>query len=85
MQIELGKSLDVSHVQQAKADWEAKVADASSCVIDASQLSRIDGAGLQLLLGLVLSCDDLQWQNVPDCLHTSAQHAGMTTLLKLNT
>ncbi|OOE40386.1 MULTISPECIES: STAS domain-containing protein [Salinivibrio] len=84
MQIELGESLDVSHVQQAKADWEAKVADASSCVIDASQLSRIDGAGLQLLLAWVLTCDDVEWLNVPDCLFISAQQTGMTTLLKLH-
>ncbi|WBA09067.1 STAS domain-containing protein [Salinivibrio kushneri] len=85
MVIELGESLDISQVQQIKADWEAKKTDNPSCVIDASQLGRVDGAGLQLLLGLVLSCDDIQWQNVPDCLHMSAQHAGMTTLLKLNT
>ncbi|OOE90200.1 STAS domain-containing protein [Salinivibrio sharmensis] len=85
MKIELGDSLDITQVQNIKEDWGAKVAEGGACVIDASQLGRVDGAGLQLLLVLVRSCDDVEWLNVPECLLISAQHAGMTTLLKLNT
>ncbi|SIO04692.1 lipid asymmetry maintenance protein MlaB [Salinivibrio sp. ES.052] len=85
MRIELGEWLDITQVQLIKDELASQIASGEVCEVDAAKLSRVDSAGLQLLLSMVIACKEWQWRNVPDCLYAAAQHAGMTSLLKLNT
>lgn len=84
MEITLGESLDIIQIQSIKEEIANKIGDEKQCTLDAGSVNRIDGAGLQLLLCLVRTQEELQWQNVSESLYGAAQTAGMVELLKLN-
>ncbi|OOF26131.1 hypothetical protein BZJ19_06240 [Salinivibrio proteolyticus] len=84
MDITLGESLDITQIQSIKEEIANKIGDEKQCILDAGSVNRIDGAGLQLLLCLVRTQEQLQWQNVSESLYGAAQTAGMVELLKLN-
>ncbi|WP_025673136.1 STAS domain-containing protein [Salinivibrio socompensis] len=85
MNIELGESLDITQVQLIKDKLSTQIMSGEVCDVDAHKLNRVDSAGLQLLLSMLIMSEEWQWRNVPGCLHAAAQQAGMTSLLKLNT
>ncbi|WP_295899093.1 STAS domain-containing protein [uncultured Vibrio sp.] len=55
----LGESLEISTVMDAKVQYSEWLKQSSSLRIDASQVSRVDAAGLQLLASLFISAKQL--------------------------
>ncbi|MEZ9232152.1 STAS domain-containing protein [Vibrio amylolyticus] len=55
----LGESLEISTVMDAKVQYAGWLKQSSSLRIDASQVSRVDAAGLQLLASLFISAKQL--------------------------
>lgn len=87
----LPTSLDISIVNETKIDMVAQLQTDTPIPhinIDASQLSRVDTAGLQLLTALVIDINrqkiNFTWQNVSDEIIQCAQRLGLNALLKLN-
>lgn len=84
-------SLDISIVNETKQEMVTQLQTDETIPhinIDASQLSRVDTAGLQLLTAFVIDINrqkiDFTWKNVNDELVVCAQRLGLNELLKLN-
>lgn len=87
----LPPSLDISVVNETKQMMVEQLQSDESIEqvnIDASELARIDTAGLQLLTALIIDMNrqklNFSWQNLSDELVESAFRLGLGDLLKLN-
>lgn len=54
--IECGERLDVSVVSERREEWQKQLEGGGGLCLDVSQLTRIDAAGVQLLLAAEQEC-----------------------------
>ncbi len=87
MVIECNEALDISLVSDFKVLLQQASGQNSPIVLDASQLERIDGAGLQLLTAFfqeaVESGLSVSWRNPADTLIYAANLTGLNDVLQL--
>ena len=82
-----GEVLDVAGVAEFKAQLQQHMADQRPIALDASQLTRIDGAGLQLLVAAFQDAGqsqcELSWQSPSESLLAAASISGLKKALNL--
>jgi len=88
---DLPQSLDIAVISsyfEEISDSVSELTQDTNITINAQALSRIDTAGLQLLVALVIELTtrkiNISWQNTPDELVVNARHLGLLELLKLD-
>jgi anti-anti-sigma regulatory factor len=84
--VSLGDDLRIGRAREI-LDLLAAPADGASVEIDASQVARVDAAGLQALVAGVTRLRAakvaLTWHDVPESLESAASTAGLAALLKI--
>jgi len=87
MLIECDEAIDVSLVSDFKSMLQQAASQNSPIVLDASQLERIDGAGLQLLTAFFQEADEsglsVSWRNPAAVLLNTADLMGLSEILHL--
>jgi len=87
MIVECNEALDVSLVADFKMLLQQASGQNSPIVLDASQLERIDGAGLQLVTAFFQEATEsglvVSWKNPTDALINAADLTGLKEILKL--
>ena len=87
MIIECHDALDVSMVSDFKVLLQQASGHGAPIILDASQLERIDGAGLQLVAAFfqeaVESGFSISWRNPTEALLFAAGLTGLTEVLQL--
>ena len=87
MVIECNDALDVSLVSGFKVLLQQASGQNSPIVLDASQLERIDGAGLQLVTALFQEATEsglsVSWRNPTEALIYAADLTGLKEVLQL--
>lgn len=82
-----GDVLDVSGVADFKAQLQQQMNENASIVLDAGQVARVDGAGLQLLAVVFQDAQqchcELSWHNPSESLKVAAATSGLQDVLKL--
>jgi len=87
MVIECNDALDISLVSDFKVILQQASGQNSPIVLDASQLERIDGAGLQLVTAFFQEATEsglsVSWRNPTDALIYAANLTGLKDVLQL--
>lgn len=89
--IDLPKSLDISEINSSYEQFSnllSELVENTSVTFNAQSLSRVDTAGVQLLVALVVELTtrkiNINWENTPDELINGANALGLFDLLKLH-
>ena len=87
MIVECNEALDVSLVADFKMLLQQASGQNSPIVLDASQLERIDGAGLQLMTAFFQEAAEsglsVSWKNPTDALINAVDLTGLKEVLQL--
>jgi len=87
MVIECNEALDISLVSDFKVFLQQASGQNSPIVLDASQLVRIDGAGLQLVTAFFQEATEsglsVSWRNPTEALIYAADLTGLKEVLQL--
>ncbi len=83
MVIELPERVIIVEASALRARLEASVAPAAPPCLDASKVTEIDTAGLQLLLCLARTDGAIAWAGVSDAVRAGARLVGLDGLLGL--
>jgi anti-anti-sigma regulatory factor len=85
--VECGEVLDISRVAEFYAELKMVIDENKPIELDAANLSRIDAAGVQLLVALCQKAKvesiSLTWKQVSESLHRSASLIGLENELGL--
>jgi anti-anti-sigma regulatory factor len=83
----LGESVVISEVMEWREKMAAAISAQDEVVLDGSEIERIDGTGLQLLVALmkeaVSTSTAITWNSASDVLLESAAQLGLTEILGL--
>ncbi len=86
MQCQLDESLEISNVLNSKIEYQQWLDNHELLIIDASSVSRIDAAGLQMLASLFLTAKqthtEIRLINVPDKLADGIELLALTSLFE---
>ncbi|MGF1697292.1 STAS domain-containing protein [Vibrio kyushuensis] len=81
----LGESLEISTVMDSKIQYTEWLKQSSSLRIDASQVSKVDTAGLQLLASFFMSAKQLsvtvELSNATSVLTEALETLGLTSVI----
>jgi len=85
--ISFDEVLDITQVANYHEQFNKLLNEHKNIIINAENIERIDGAGLQLLTAFFKQAESLeisvQWQSCSDVLKNSAKLSGLTGSLKL--
>jgi anti-anti-sigma regulatory factor len=85
--IALGEVLDVARAAELYARLKEGLVASGSIVLDASRMSQIDAAGVQLLAAFLETARrdgcDVQWLNPSQALHKAVRLLGLTDFFAL--
>ena len=90
MKIELPEQLTINHAHACHDEWEVLLEKptANELIVTADKVSRVDTAGLQLLLALVQSSKEasitVAWESPSVSLIEAADVLGLTAQLHLH-
>ncbi|MCG6233548.1 MULTISPECIES: STAS domain-containing protein [Vibrio] len=77
----LNESLDISNVVDCKVQYQEWLQQATPLVIDATHVSRVDAAGVQLLVSFVESARlaerDIRLENISEALQEGIDVLGL--------
>jgi ABC-type transporter Mla MlaB component len=84
--VQLPSHLTIRHIEQVYHQFEDALKGTGNLRIDASAVSKVDTAGIQLLIGLKIEMDSqhsaIEWISVTDELRHVAQFMGMQQLFE---
>lgn len=84
MNIVLPERLQASQTEALLGDLKAAIADGDPLVLDASKVTKVDTAGLQLLVSMAKTTSAWSWAQRSEVLQEAARRLGLEGLLKLD-
>lgn len=85
--LRLEAALDIAHAAQFKTTLDTALSGEKSLSLDGGEVSRVDAAGLQLLLAFVRQCKaleiELSWDSASETLRDAAAGLGLAQALQL--
>ncbi|MEN8178002.1 MAG: STAS domain-containing protein [Pseudomonadota bacterium] len=86
--VNLGENLTIQEVSEILASFRTAADISSAITLEASGLSRVDGAGVQLLCAIFKEAKnqhmDITWNGESDALNSAADQMGVTGDLRLS-
>ena len=88
-EIVFDKTLDITKVFDFHKQLNEHLNDKKEILLNAEQIEKIDGAGMQLILAFIISAEKLNlqvsWSGTSDAFNESAKILGVTKSLMFNT
>ncbi len=85
--VQLHAALDIAHASKLKTTLDAALEGGKEVTLDAGGVSRVDAAGLQLLLAFVRQCAAdgiaVSWSQATETLRDGAAGLGLAQALQL--